>query len=228
MKYGNVKNLQTDFESDNNVINIKNPRIYFGIKNNELVIVNSKNDIEYDYPIDNVNNKTNSYDGTAGINLNFTDRTILGLKEGNLKIVFDKNINESTKIITNRNILTRAKVVMPYLTYDDKPYLTITDEGKLVWVIDAYTTTKSYPYSQESTLNNNGEKQKINYIRNSVKVLVDAYDGTMKFYITDRNDPIVMAYRNIYPSVFENLDSKIPSEIRRKNNLSRKNIFITI
>lgn len=228
MKYGNVKNLQTDFESDNNVINIKNPRIYFGIKNNELVIVNSKNDIEYDYPIDNVNNKTNSYDGTAGINLNFTDRTILGLKEGNLKIVFDKNINESTKIITNRNILKRAKVVMPYLTYDDKPYLTITDEGKLVWVIDAYTTTKSYPYSQESTLNNNGEKQKINYIRNSVKVLVDAYDGTMKFYITDRNDPIVMAYRNISPSVFENLDSKIPSEIRRKNNLSRKNIFITI
>ena len=83
---------------------------------------------------------------------------------------------------------------MPYLLYDENPYLVITDEGKLVWVLDAYTTSNYYPYSQKSTINN----KDINYIRNSAKVLIDAYDGTVKFYITDRTDPIIMAYWKAY------------------------------
>ena len=98
---------------------------------------------------------------------------------------------------------------MPYLIYDDNPYLVITDEGKLVWVIDAYTTSNYYPYSQKTSING----KEMNYIRNSVKVLVDAYDGTIKFYITDRTDPIVMAYRKAYKDLFQDLDAKIPEEI---------------
>ena len=105
---------------------------------------------------------------------------------------------------------------MPYLQYDENPYIVVTEAGKLIWVIDAYTTSNSYPYSQVTNLTEkNGEIEKINYIRNSVKVLVDAYNGTMKFYITDSTDPIIMAYWNMYPSLFERLDSKIPEDISK-------------
>ena len=103
---------------------------------------------------------------------------------------------------------------MPYLKYDEKPYMVITDEGKLVWVLDAYTISNNYPYSQKTILQETQTtKLELNYIRNSVKVLIDAYDGTIKFYITDRTDPIVMAYYNIYPSLFVNLEEKIPQDI---------------
>lgn len=103
---------------------------------------------------------------------------------------------------------------MPYLTYDENPYMVINSEGRLIWVLDAYTTSNNYPYSQRTVLNQNGvTKTEINYIRNSVKVLIDSYDGTMKFYITDRTDPIAMAYRNIYPTLFEDLEESIPEDI---------------
>ena len=98
---------------------------------------------------------------------------------------------------------------MPYLTYDSSPYLVVTNEGKLVWVIDAYTTSEYYPYSQKQTING----QEINYIKNSVKVLIDAYDGTTQFYITDRTDLIAMAYKKAFPDVFMDIDSEIPTEI---------------
>ena len=88
---------------------------------------------------------------------------------------------------------------MPYLTYDENPYMVVTGDGKLVWVLDAYTTSNYYPYAQKTNING----KEINYIRNSVKVLVDAYDGTIKFYITDRTDPIIMAYRKAYPDLFK-------------------------
>lgn len=103
---------------------------------------------------------------------------------------------------------------MPYLMYDENPYLVVNDEGKLIWVLDAYTISNSYPYSQKTVLRENStSKIELNYIRNSVKVLIDSYDGTVSFYITDRTDPIIMAYRNIYPDLFMELDEQIPSDI---------------
>ena len=101
---------------------------------------------------------------------------------------------------------------MPYLTYDENPYLVIDDSGNQYWVIDAYTTSNNYPFSQQLDIENG---QTINYIRNSVKVIVNAFDGTMKFYITDRTDPIVMAYNNMYPGLFESRDEKIPEDISK-------------
>ena len=145
--------------------------------------------------------------------MNFLDRLILGIRNGNLKLAFNTKATKDTKVITNRNIIERVKTLMPYLTYDSEPYMVITKEGKLVWVLDAYTTSNNYPYSQESLMEVNGIRSKINYIRNSVKVLIDAYDGTTKFYMTDSTDPIAVAYQKLYPSLFVPEGETIPEDI---------------
>ena len=209
---GDLVNLQKGFSNDGNVVNIKNPRIYFGLETNKTIVTNSKNKNEFDYPKNensDLDNATNSYDGEAGLKLNTLDRMILAFSNGDINLAFSNNINENSKILTNRNVIERAKKIMPYLTYDNSPYLVITNEGNLVWVIDAYTTSKYYPYSQKSNVNG----QEINYIKNSVKVLVDAYNGKVEFYITDRTDPIAMAYNKAFPDVFMDIDKEIPSEI---------------
>ena len=193
---GTIENIQKDFESKEQKIAIVEP---------------------FDYPIldsESAENAENEYNGKSGLNLNFIDRIILSIKEGDLKLAFSGNVTQNSKILINRNIINRAKVVMPYLKYDEDPYMVITEEGKLVWVLDAYTISNNYPYSQKTILQETQTtKLELNYIRNSVKVLIDSYDGTMKFYITDRNDPIVMAYYNIYPDLFVNLEENIPSDI---------------
>lgn len=209
---GDLVNLQKGFSNDGNVVNIKNPRIYFGLETNKTIVTNSKNKNEFDYPKNensDLDNATNSYDGEAGLKLNTLDRMILAFSNGDINLAFSNNVNENSKILTNRNVIERAKKIMPYLTYDNSPYLVITNEGNLVWVIDAYTTSKYYPYSQKSNING----QEINYIKNSVKVLVDAYNGKVEFYITDRTDPIAMAYNKAFPDVFMDIDKEIPSEI---------------
>ena len=209
---GNLSYIQSDFKDENNKVRITEPRIYFGLQTNEPIVTNAKNKQEYDYPLTSTTSNTNTYEGKAGLKLGFIDRVILGVKEKNLGIAFSGNVTKESKIITTRNIITRAKTVMPYLKYDEEPYMVITDEGKLVWVLDAYTTSNNYPYSQETVIEYNGMKEKINYIRNSVKVIVDAYDGTTDFYITDKSDPIAIAYSNIYPELFKEGD-EIPQDI---------------
>ena len=206
---GDLINLQKDFSSEKNVINISNPRIYFGLETNNTIVTNSKNKDEFDYPGEDSQSVTNSYDGKAGLNLNGLDKMILALSNGDINLAFTSNLNENSKILTNRNVIERAKKIMPYLTYDNSPYLVVTSDGNLVWVIDAYTTSNYYPYSQKTTVNG----QEINYIKNSVKVLVDAYDGDIKFYITDRTDLIVMAYQKAFPDVFMDINAEIPQEV---------------
>ena len=213
---GGLKYIKSGFTDTEDNIKITQPRIYFGLQTNEVIATNVKNNTEYDYPLTSTTNSYNTYDGEAGIKLGFLDRLVLGIKEGNIKLAFSTNITKDSNIIIKRNILERVEKVMPYLEYDQNPYMVITDEGRMVWVIDAYTTSNSYPYSQVTNLvQENGTIKKINYIRNSVKVLVDSYDGTMKFYITDRTDPIVMAYWNMYPSLFEDLNAEIPEDISK-------------
>ena len=204
---GNLENYQKEFDAKD--IRITQPRIYFGLQTNETIVTNSDKKQEFDYPLSDGQNKVNEYNGNAGLNLNFIDKFVLAISKGDAKLAFSSNVQSDSKILLNRNILKRVKTVMPYLTYDENPYMVVTTEGKLVWVIDGYTTSNYYPYAQKTTTNG----KQINYIRNSVKVLVDAYDGTTKFYITDRTDPIVMAYRKAYNNLFEDLDSKIPAEI---------------
>ncbi len=210
---GYAKYLLSDF-TNQEIANIKEPRIYFGLETNSTIVTNSNFGKEYDYPITATNYMENEYDGKAGLKLGFWDRLVVGLADKNLKLAFSQYVNRDSKIITNRNIYERAKVLLPYLVYDENPYLVISKEGRLVWVLDGYTTSSEYPYSQYTTITVNGNTQEINYIRNSVKVLIDAYDGTTKFYITDRNDPIIMSYRNLYPTLFQDLDEEIPEDIR--------------
>lgn len=210
---GNVNHLQKSFEQTDEVVNIDEPRIYFGLETNDTVVTNSNSKKEFDYPTDDaVNNTENTYDGEAGLKVNLLDRIIIAIKEKDAKLAFSGNVTSESRIIPNRNIIQRAKTIMPYLTYDNDPYMVITNEGKLVWVLDAYTTSNEYPYSQRTILENNGIiKKEINYIRNSVKVIIDAYSGDVTFYRTDKTDPIANSYKNMYPDLFS--DEEIPEDV---------------
>ena len=210
---GNIQYIQKDIVGKDEKINISEPRIYFGLETKETIATNTKNKNEYDYTDENGTDQVYSYNGQAGLQLGFLDRLILGIKKGDINLAFSGEITNESKILINRDVITRAKKALPYLIYDEEPYTVVTDEGKIVWVLDSYTVSSSYPYSQYTSIEHDGTKEKINYIRNSVKVIIDSYDGTMSYYITDRNDPIAMAYRNIYPSLFKELDEKIPEDI---------------
>lgn len=216
---GNLLYIQSEFVDDNNAVNVKEPRIYFGLETNDPIIVNAKDKQEYDYPLGSLETVSNTYNGEAGLKLGFIDRILLGLREKKLGLAFSGNITSQSQIITCRNIRERAKKIMPYFKYDENPYMVVTDEGRLVWVIEAYTTSNNYPYSQESIIEYEGLKEKVNYIRNSVTVLIDAYDGTIKFYITDETDPIAICYKNLYKNLFE--ESKIPEDIAKHITYSK-------
>ena len=211
---GNVQYVQKEVSGKDEKINISEPRIYFGLETKETIATNAKNKQEYDYTDENGTDYVSTYNGEAGLNLGFLDRLILGIAKGDLNLAFSGEMTEDSKILINREIITRAKKALPYLIYDENPYTVITDEGRIVWVLDAYTVSSSYPYSQYTEIEHDGIKEDINYIRNSVKVIIDSYDGTMKFYITDRSDPIAMAYRKIYKDLFVDLDEQIPEDIQ--------------
>lgn len=210
---GNIKYVQKDVSGKDEKIKVSQPRMYFGVGNKETIATNAKNKQEYDYTDENGTDQTSTYDGEAGLQIGFLDRLILGITKGDINLAFSGEITNESKILINRDIISRAKKALPYLIYDEEPYTVVTEEGKIVWVIDAYTVSSQYPYSQYTTIQHDGIKENINYIRNSVKVIVDSYDGTMSYYITDRTDPIAMAYRNIYKSLFIDLDTEIPQDI---------------
>ena len=210
---GNIEYIQKDVSRRDEIIKITEPRIYFSTDDNANVATNTKNKQEYDYTDENGNDITSSYDGEAGLQLNFLDRLVLGIYKGDINLAFSTEMTKDSKILINRNIIERAKKALPYLMYDENPYTVIGEDGKIYWVLDAYTISSSYPYSQYTEIEHEGETRDINYIRNSVKVIIDAYNGTMKYYITDRTDPIAMAYRNIYKTLFVDLDEQIPEEI---------------
>ena len=202
---GNVKYIKKDIDS--------NKRIYYGLETNSIAVTNTKNKSEYDYTDSEGNEHTYNYEGNSGIQVGFLDRLILALRNGDIKLAFSTSVTNQSKILTNRNVIERAKTALPYLIYDQNAY-TIETEDQIYWVIDAYTVSNQYPYSSYTTIETEKEKQYINYIRNSVKVIVNAYNGEMKFYITDKNDPIISAYKKIYPSMFE--ENEIPKEIQKQ------------
>lgn len=207
--------VQSKYDNTEDKIAIKEPRIYFGMATGDTIVTNVKDKKEFDYPISTTSYEENEYDGDAGIKASLIDRAVLSLTEQDYKLLFNTSITKDSKILMNRNIRERAKVLLPYLLYDEEPYMVIRDNGDLVWVIDAYTVSNSYPFSQKTNIQFEGKNKEINYIRNSVKVIIDAYNGTTTFYITDKTDPIAMLYYNIYPELFADKDIAIPSDIQK-------------
>ena len=213
---GNVEYLQKDISGSDNVLEVKEPRIYYGVETNSVAVTNSKNKSEYDYTDSDGVEHVNNYDGNSGIQVGFWDRLILAIKNRDIRLAMTSSISSESKILTNRNIIKRAKAVLPNLIYDENPY-TVVDDGKIYWVLDAYTVSDKYPYSTYTEVEYDGAKRNINYIRNSVKVIINAYDGEMTFYITDRNDPVIMAYLKLYPTIFSDYTGKeIPDGIKQQ------------
>lgn len=213
---GTIKYIQNDITGkENSVISVKEPRIYYGLETNTTVVTNTKDKNEFDYSDEHKDYETN-YEGSAGLSLGFLDRLILGIKEKNINLAFSSSITSESKVLINRNIIKRAKLVLPDVVYDNNPYTVVDENGDIYWILDAYTISSSYPYSTYTEIEYNGQKRDINYIRNSIKVIINSYTGEMKYYITDRTDPIAMAYRKVYPKLFQDLDSEIPKTIQEQ------------
>ena len=187
-------------------IQIEQPEVYFGELANDYILVNTSEE-EFDYP-DGSSNKYTKYTGDAGIKLNLFNRALFAIREQSMKLLVSSNIKSDSKIIINRNVSERVRKIMPHLSYEEDPYAVVAD-GKLYWMIDAYTTSNNYPYSEPYA----GKLGGTNYIRNSVKVVVDAYNGDVDFYIVDEKDPIAITYQKIYPKLFKSFD-KMPEELK--------------
>lgn len=203
--------IEGNIPPETNVAEIKidRPEIYFGELSKDYVIVNTK-EAEFDYP-DGSENKYTEYEGKTGIKLNLFNRILFAIREGNVNILVSSNITSNSKIMFVRDVVSRVEKIMPYLAYEEDPYMTIID-GKLYWILDAYTTSSKYPYSEPYNSDPNAMNP-TNYIRNSIKVVVDAYDGSTNFYIVDEDDPIAKTYQKIYPKLFKSY-SDIPEAMR--------------
>lgn len=188
-------------------LEIKRPEIYFGEKTNNYILVNTKHD-EFDYPKGDKNVYT-QYQGKGGIVLDsFLKRLIYALKFSDFKILVSSLITSDSKLVYDRNIKQIVRKIAPFLLFDNDPYLVITDEGRMVWMQDAYTYSSQFPYSELDPY-----LQKINYIRNTVKITMDAYDGSVKFYVIDPSDPIIATYSKVYPDLFYSFD-EMPANLQ--------------
>ncbi len=192
--------------------NVTVPQIYYGQLNNSYVLVDTKQQ-EFDYPSGDKNVMT-QYDGTGGIKLGgIVNRTIWALRTGDANLLLSTDLTDSSKILFRRNIRNRVETLAPFLNWDNDPYL-VVDNGRLVWIMDAYTVTDRYPYSKSTEVGTgiDGVDQVFNYIRNSVKAVVDAYNGSVTFYVSDMNDPIIKAWAQIFPGLLVPM-SQMPPDL---------------
>ncbi len=199
-----IKDVPPVYTTEDQDIRISQPAIYYGEKDNNFVIVNTKTP-EFDYPKGNTNEYV-SYAGTGGVLLDtFAKKVLMALRFRDIKILLSSDITSQSRIMFIRNIQNRIHTIMPYLNLDKDPYIVIS-QGKLYWIQDAYTMTGNFPYSAKSG--------NFNYIRNSVKVVVDAYSGKVTYYIADKNDPIIQTYSNIFSGAFKSFD-EMPEDLKK-------------
>jgi uncharacterized protein len=190
-------------------VRVTRPEIYFGELTNTDVYVNTRQK-EFNYPQGQANNLT-SYEGRGGIVLGgLSRRLLIALSRGDAaKLPFSDDVTAESRLLMRRNLRDRVAALAPFLTIDSDPYMVVREDGRLSWLMDAFTVSDRYPYSRPYTLGS----QPINYLRNSVKVAIDAYDGTTTFYVFDPQDPIVSAWRRIFPSLFRD-DTEMPADLR--------------
>jgi uncharacterized membrane protein (UPF0182 family) len=185
----------------------RNLAIYFGRMTNDFILTNTNED-EFHFPLGAVEgeNATHRYTGDAGIRLGVLNRLMFSLRERNLSILVSGALTSESRIIINRNILQRVNTIMPRLVYDSDPYMFISDDGGLFWVVEAYTVSSRFPYSEPFQVVGMQNPDRINYIRNSVKVLIDAYNGTTQYFIVDPTDPMALTLQSIFPTLFRDMD----------------------
>src|SRR5713101_7242415 len=187
-------------------LTVTRPEVYFGELTNTDVYVKTRQK-EFNYPQGETNNLT-SYEGNGGIVLGgFLRRSIIAFDRGDLaKLPFSDDVNKDSQLLMRRNVRDRVSALAPFLTFDSDPYIVLGDDGRLSWIMDAFTVSDSYPYSSHYHLDQNP----INYMRNSVKVVIDAYNGATTFYVFDKEDPIIAAYRSIFPRLFRDAATMPP------------------
>jgi hypothetical protein len=197
-------------QSASTSIKVTRPEIYFGELTDTDVYVKTRQQ-EFNYPQGDSNNLT-SYQGTGGIELGgFLRRVLLAFERGDLtKLPFSDDIGAQSRLLMRRNVKERVATLAPFLSFDQDPYMVVGEDGRLTWVMDAFTSSDSYPYSTHNALG----RESINYMRNSVKAVVDAYDGTTTFYVFDDQDPILGAWRGIFPSLFKD-GATMPAGLRK-------------
>ncbi|HKS28248.1 MAG TPA: UPF0182 family protein [Pyrinomonadaceae bacterium] len=190
-------------------IKVTRPEIYFGQNTDTDVYVKTRQK-EFNYPQGEDNNYS-TYEGTGGITIgNGFRRMLLAWVMDDLsKLPFSDDVTPESRVLIYRNIMERAQKLAPFLVYDGDPYIVVSQDGRLFWMIDAFTESDNYPYSRHYVAG----KRRVNYIRNSVKVVIDAYNGTTTFYVFDPEDPIINAYRNAFPALFRN-SSEMPEDLR--------------
>lgn len=198
-----IKNLPPVTEMG---LKVEQPAIYYGEHNSDYKIVDTGVK-ELDYPQGDENVYTH-YGGSGGVSINgFFEKLLFSWKFGDINILLTDYINENSRIIFWKTVSERVQRIAPFLRYEDEPYMVLS-EGKLYWIQDAYTVTDYYPYSSPI------ESERLNYIRNSVKVVVDAYNGTVDFYAMNEEDPILDVYRKVFPELFKSLD-EMPESLKQ-------------
>jgi uncharacterized membrane protein (UPF0182 family) len=191
-------------------LTVTRPEIYFGELTSTDVYVNTRQK-EFNYPQGDANNLT-SYQGDGGIRLGgLLRRTLIALDRGDLaKLPFSDDVNSESRLLMRRRLSDRVQEIAPFLTLDPDPYVVVGEDGRLYWLMDAFTTSNGYPYARRYTLGDDS----INYIRNSVKILIDAYTGQTTFYVFDSQDPIIAAYRALFPTLFTDA-AAMPAAVRK-------------
>jgi uncharacterized protein len=191
-------------------IQVTRPEIYFGELTNTDVYVKTRQK-EFDYPQGESNSMT-SYQGNGGIVLgSFPRRLLIAFDRGDIaKVPFSDDINAESRLLMRRSVFDRVKTLAPFLTFENDPYIVIGEDGRLSWILDAFTTSDRYPYSSHYDVGN-GE---VNYLRNSVKIVIDSYNGATTFYVFDPQDPIINAYRRIFPQLFKDA-ADMPQDLRK-------------
>ncbi len=184
-------------------IRVTRPEIYFGENSNDFVFVKAKTP-EFDYPIGD-KNVYNRYEGKGGVPLSLWKKLLFAVRFGSITMLLSDDITSDSRIVFHRNVLERAAMIASFARFDDDPYLVISPEGRMLWFIDGYTVTDRLPYSEPIPALGN-------YIRNSLKAVVDAYDGTVNLYVSDPDDPILKTYSKIFPGVFKPM-SALPTEL---------------
>jgi uncharacterized membrane protein (UPF0182 family) len=181
-------------------LSVSDPAIYFGELTSNPVLAPSKTQ-ELDYP--STPDVYTTYKGTHGVPMSGANRALWSLKLGDFNLLVSPQITDQTQMLYRRNIVDRVTELAPFLSYDRDPYVVVVD-GKVYWIVDGFTTGSTYPYSQSSTFQPTGANpMDINYVRNSVKVVIDAYEGTAVFYVMDSKDPLIKAYQATFPSLFQ-------------------------